>query len=145
MTDLRQIEAALSFIPAHDRDVWWKIGMAVKSELGEEGFPLWSEWSQNADTYKQADARAVWKSLKASGPVTIASLFGLAKDHGYRPEHPAQPIDPAEMMRRARKKELCKEGVEIDTIPARVVTESGEVHRIGRYVLKSQAIQKEAA
>jgi len=46
---------------------------------------------------------------------------------------------------RARKKELCKEGVEIDTIPARVVTESGEVHRIGRYVLKSQAIQKEAA
>ncbi|HEX5277483.1 MAG TPA: helix-turn-helix domain-containing protein [Fluviicoccus sp.] len=46
---------------------------------------------------------------------------------------------------RARKKELCKEGVEIDTIPARVVTESGEVHRIGRYVLKSQAIQKVAA
>lgn len=105
MTDLRQIEAALSFIPAHDRDVWWKIGMAVKSELGEEGFPLWSDWSQNADTYKQADARAVWKSLKASGPVTIASLFGLAKEHGYRPEHPVQPIDPAEMMRRARERQ----------------------------------------
>ena len=105
MTDLRQIEAALSFIPAHDRDVWWKIGMAVKSELGEEGFPLWSEWGASADTYKQADARAVWKSLKASGPVTIASLFGLAKDHGYRPEHPAQPIDPAEMMRRAQERQ----------------------------------------
>jgi len=105
MTDLRQIEAALSFIPAHDRDVWWKIGMAVKSELGEEGFSLWSDWSATADTYKPTDARAVWKSFKPSGPVTIASLFGLAKEHGYRPEHPARPIDPAEMLRRARERQ----------------------------------------
>ena len=105
MTDLRQIEAALTYIPAHDRDTWWKIGMAVKSELGEEGFPLWSDWSATADTYKPTDARAVWKSFKPSGPVTIASLFGLAKEHGYRPEHPARPIDPAEMLRRARERQ----------------------------------------
>ena len=105
MTDPQQIQAALSYIPAHDRDVWCKIGMAVKSELGEEGFSLWSDWSATADTYKPTDARAVWKSLKASGPVTIASLFGLAKEHGYRPEHPARPIDPAEMLRRARERQ----------------------------------------
>lgn len=105
MTDPQLIQAALSYIPAHDRDVWCKIGMAVKSELGEEGFPLWSDWSQNADTYKQADARAVWKSFKSSGPVTIASLFGLAKEHGYRPEHPARTIDPAEMLRRAQARQ----------------------------------------
>ena len=30
-------------------------------------------------------------------------------------------------------------------IQARVVTESGEVHRIGRYVLMTHAIQREAA
>lgn len=105
MTDPQTIQAALTYIPAHDRDTWWKIGMAVKSELGEEGFPLWSDWSATADTYKPTDARAVWKSLKASGPVTIASLFGLAKEHGYRPEHPARPIDPAEMLRRARERQ----------------------------------------
>ena len=105
MTDHQQIKAALSYIPAHDRDVWCKIGMAVKSELGEPGFPLWEAWSQNADTYKQADARAVWKSFKPSGPVTIASLFGLAKEHGYRPEQPYHPVDPAEMLRRARERQ----------------------------------------
>ncbi len=105
MTDLRQIEAALSYIPAHDRDTWCKIGMAVKSELGDTGFDLWNEWSANSDTYRQSDARAVWKSLKASGPVTIASLFGLAKEHGYRPDKPAQPIDPAEMLRRAAERQ----------------------------------------
>lgn len=99
--DIKQIEAALTYIPAHDRDVWWKVGMSVKSELGESGFPLWNEWSQTADTYRQQEARAVWKSLKASGPVTIKSLFGLAKEHGYQPERGAfQPIDPAELLRR---------------------------------------------
>lgn len=46
---------------------------------------------------------------------------------------------------RARKKELVREGHPIDTIPARVVTESGEVHRIGRYVLMTTAIQRGAA
>lgn len=46
---------------------------------------------------------------------------------------------------RARKKELLREGHPIDTIPARVVTESGEVHRIGRYVLMTHAIRREAA
>lgn len=46
---------------------------------------------------------------------------------------------------RARKKELCKEGHAIDTLPSRVVTESGEVHRIGRYVLMTTAIQRDAA
>jgi len=105
MTDPQTIQAALTYIPAHDRDTWWKIGMAVKSELGDTGFDLWNEWSANSDTYRQSDARAVWKSLKASGPVTIASLFGLAKEHGYRPEHPARPIDPAEMLRRAAERQ----------------------------------------
>ena len=105
MTDPQQIQAALSYIPSHDRDVWCKIGMAMKSELGEPGFPLWEAWSQNADTYKPADARAVWKSFKPSGPVTIASLFGLAKEHGYRPDKPAQAIDPAEIIRRAQARQ----------------------------------------
>lgn len=36
-------------------------------------------------------------------------------------------------------------GLLIDAIPARVVTESGEVHRIGRYVLMTTAIQRGAA
>ena len=60
MTDPQLIQAALSYIPAHDRDTWWKIGMAVKSELGDTGFDLWNEWSANSDTYRQSDARAVW-------------------------------------------------------------------------------------
>ncbi len=35
--DSRQVEAALSYIPAHDRDLWVRMGIAVKSELGVNG------------------------------------------------------------------------------------------------------------
>ena len=105
MTDHQQIKAALSYIPAHDRDVWWRMAMAVKSKLGEEGFTLWNDWSATGDTYNPATANTVWRSAGASGGITIASLFGLAKKHGYRPEQPYHPVDPAEMLRRARERQ----------------------------------------
>jgi hypothetical protein len=73
--------------------------------LGKKAFPCGATGAPTPTPTSQADARAVWKSFKPSGPVTIASLFGLAKEHGYRPEHPARPIDPAEMMRRARERQ----------------------------------------
>uniref|UniRef100_UPI000491DF60 PriCT-2 domain-containing protein n=1 Tax=Chitinilyticum litopenaei TaxID=1121276 RepID=UPI000491DF60 len=63
MTDpANDIRAALAHIPAHDRDTWVCMAMAVKSELGEAGFNLWDDWSQSADNYQPKAARAVWKS-----------------------------------------------------------------------------------
>ena len=67
MTDLSQIREALNFIPADDRDLWLRIGMAIKSELGETGFELWDAWSQQAACYNSRDARDVWKSIRADG------------------------------------------------------------------------------
>ena len=33
-----------------------RMGMAVKSELGDAGFGLWNEWSQTDETYNERDA-----------------------------------------------------------------------------------------
>jgi hypothetical protein len=84
MTSYEQIQKALSFIPAHDRDTWLRMGMAIKSELGEGGFSLWDEWSRTADNYKSGDARDVWRSIEPNGGVTIGSLFHEAKANSYR-------------------------------------------------------------
>lgn len=75
---------ALSFIPPHDRDLWIKIGMAVKSEHGENGFDSWDSWSQGAESYNERSARAVWRSIKAVGKIGIGSLFREAASHGWR-------------------------------------------------------------
>jgi putative DNA primase/helicase len=40
MHETENIRAALRHIPAYDREIWLRIGMAIKSELGEEGFDL---------------------------------------------------------------------------------------------------------
>jgi putative DNA primase/helicase len=62
--DPDRIREALGFIPADDRDTWVKMGMAIKSEVGDAGFDLWDGWSQQADTYNSRDARDVWKSIR---------------------------------------------------------------------------------
>jgi putative DNA primase/helicase len=84
MTEHDSIREALSFVPAHDREIWVRMGMAIKSELGEDGFDLWDAWSQQAESYNSRDGRDVWKSIRANGKVTIATLFHEAKPNGYR-------------------------------------------------------------
>ena len=73
----------LQFIPAHERDIWTRVGMALKAELGDSGFSLFEEWSKSSDNYDQKSVTYVWRSFKG-GSITIASLVGLAKDHGWR-------------------------------------------------------------
>lgn len=83
MTTINQIEDALSHISATDRNLWLKMGMAIKSDLGDQGFAIWDNWSQTAASYTEKDALATWKSIKHSGGVTIGTLFYEAQQNGY--------------------------------------------------------------
>ena len=97
MTDT--LQAALYSIPADDRETWVQMGMAIKSEMGDAGFALWDSWSQRSERYKPADARAVWRSVKPNGGITIASLYYLAKEYGWLGEAPARHQPSAEERR----------------------------------------------
>ncbi len=82
------LASALYAVPADDREVWVRMAMAVKSELGDAGHSLWDEWSRQSERYREADARAVWRSCKATGGLTVASLYHEAKQHGWGGEAP---------------------------------------------------------
>ena len=102
------LTAALYSIPADDREVWWRMGAAIKSELGEAGFSLWDTWSRQSDRYKAADARAVWRSVKPTGGITIATLYHMAKENGWAGQAPARHQPSAEERRlwaEARRRE----------------------------------------
>lgn len=96
------VRDALSYIPPDvERDTWARVGMAIKSELSDDtGFALWDEWSARGETYDQRNARDTWRSIKAGGRTTIATLFGIAKDHGFRfrddEDAPAKPSPAAQ-------------------------------------------------
>lgn len=96
------IEAALTFIPSDDRELWLRIGMALKSELGDaEGFAMFEKWSESAASFDLKAVRATWRSFKPSGAVTIATLVAEAKQRGFDVNQykPAAPVSPAEAAR----------------------------------------------
>lgn len=107
--------SALSFIQPTDRDLWVKIGMAVKSEFGEDGFNAWDLWSQSGETYNEKSAISVWRSFKAAGKVNIGTLFHEAAAHGWRDsgEHrgplTAQEIEQKRIDREKREKAAAVE------------------------------------
>lgn len=76
-------KAIYSIPPNLDRAIWFKIVAAVKSELGDNGFELVDSWSQGADSYKAKDMRAMYRSVKRNGGITIKTLFYYAKCYGY--------------------------------------------------------------
>ncbi len=84
----------LQYIPAHDRDTWITVGMALKKEIGDSGYSLFNQWSQSANNYNAQAVKSVWRSFK-NGAVSIGSLFYLAKEHGWRSGSTAESFSPA--------------------------------------------------
>ena len=109
--EIQNIQNSLSYIDPHDRDTWFRMGAAIKDELGENGFEIWDNWSRQSDNYKDAAAKAVWKSIK-TGRIHIGTLFKTARENGYRPEKPFRAPTQAELDKRAeesRAKQLAAE------------------------------------
>ncbi|WP_175772819.1 DUF927 domain-containing protein [Paraburkholderia phenazinium] len=116
MSGVDRARVALGYIPPDDRDTWRQAGMALKAEFGEDGFAVWNEWSQNADSYRANDARDVWKSFKG-GRITINTLYHLAKEHGFDPRAVrAAPVNPAgrERLRAERAARAAGEQADLD-------------------------------
>jgi hypothetical protein len=97
--DAARIREALGHIPADDREPWVRMGMAVKSALGDDGFGLWDEWSRESASYRDHDALAVWRSIRQGGAITLGSLFHEAGKCGFVRHDPAsqsnQPVKSA--------------------------------------------------
>jgi hypothetical protein len=95
-TKARAIDALNCISPDCRRDDWLAVGMALKHEFGESGWQLWDHWSSGSkEKYKPNDTRDKWVSFKGGNgkPRTIATLFDIAKQNGYR-QHTATAHKP---------------------------------------------------
>lgn len=134
---MNRTAAALQFISPIERDVWVSMGMAIKSEFGDAGRGIWMDWSQQADSFREQDARAVWRSFRGTG-VSIASLFHEAKANGWRDEAHQKPTPAQIEARRAEAEERAsKEGRERARIAA-------EAAKKAEWIL-SQCVQEQHA
>lgn len=78
VTDLR---SALRHLLADDRDLWIRIGMALR-ELGQTGCGIWLDWSASSEKFDYPDAMRTWNSFKPS--VTgYQAVFAEAQRQGW--------------------------------------------------------------
>ncbi len=74
-----------SIHPDLSHDEWVKVGTALKTEFGDEGFDLYLEWSQSATKWSrgkwnQRRLKKKWKSFR-EGAVSGGTLVWLARAH----------------------------------------------------------------
>ena len=77
VADLR---SALAHLRADDRDLWIKIGHALKT-LGDVGRGLWVEWSQVSEKWQPADART-WDNFMPQA-TDYRAVFAEAQRAGW--------------------------------------------------------------
>ena len=89
--DWPRIKEALACIPAvlegGSYHMWTDVGMALHHESGgsDDGFNTWTSWAEAHPKFNAKEHRSKWRSFRGGHgkQVTIATLFHLAKQHGW--------------------------------------------------------------
>ena len=142
--DWAEIDSALKMIPPDcAREQWLHVGMGLHHEgvrVQQEVYAhqLFSAWSAGdpenpPDNYKgQQDIDIAWRSFRINldDPVTISTLFSIAKEHGWK-----RPIPSAEGLFSSAELpvdlfEVCKlptPTLNMDCVPESLATRAQEV------------------
>jgi hypothetical protein len=93
-SDLRaRLDAALAYISPEGHDQWIRVGMALYSALGENGFRVWDYWSSRAESYGgEEELKKRWASFGKRGVnITEATIFRMGMDGGWKPPRSVLP------------------------------------------------------
>lgn len=93
------VRDALAHIDADDYSVWLQVGMALHQAFGEQGFDLWTRWSQQSEKYAEDQQQRAWRSFGKTlrgSPVGLGTVFHLARQAGFNGRIPsptsAEPV-----------------------------------------------------
>ncbi|MBP3221259.1 MAG: PriCT-2 domain-containing protein [Neisseriaceae bacterium] len=98
---LKEARLMLTYIDSTDREIWYKMAAALKSEFGEQGKALYFEWSKRADNYKASDCDSQWRGADITKN-NIGFLVNRAKENGFVRQN-VKPMSSAEIAERNRQ------------------------------------------
>jgi len=94
--DIARITKAIDFVSPHcKRPEWVRYLMAIKAVMGEEGRELAEAWSAKSDKFNDRDFDSTWRSIKAAGGITGATVFKEARRFGWAPSKDETDDPPA--------------------------------------------------
>ena len=109
---LDEVRDALNCIPSDERDLWVRMGMAVRSHLGDSGRDIWMAWSATSERFDERAAKATWRSFAGGGRVGIGSLVYEARRRGWqgarRIVDRSEAVRERERARRQREREAAE-------------------------------------
>ena len=77
------LRSALKYVDADDYEAWVNVGMVLKP-YGENGYKVWTEWSERSDKFDAAAQRKKWdRDLDQPHSITYRSIFRAALDAGW--------------------------------------------------------------
>jgi P4 family phage/plasmid primase-like protien len=77
-----------SLDPSMGYDDWFQVGAALRSTQWERAEDLFRDWSaRSAEKYSDTAFDQLWRSLEPSGGITMGTLYGMAKEVGWRGPH----------------------------------------------------------
>ena len=139
---LESVREALDCIPPdlpHDDRV--RLAFAVFDGVGEAGGELWLTWANRRKRPDPSGDAAVWRSAHKRGPVTVATLFGIARDHGYRPataEPTAKPTATELAARAAERRAADERAVRNHALLVGAIGPIDKFPRLGVIVARGQ-------
>lgn len=82
--EINDLRSALSALPSDDRELWVRVGTALKAtDCGETAYCLWEEWSRKSIKYDPSDMVDRWRGFKPKKQVNKETIFYLAQEAGW--------------------------------------------------------------
>jgi hypothetical protein len=80
-----RLVAALKFIDADDRNVWYRVGAAIHSTGWDNARDLWHEWSNTSPKFDACDQDKTWSGFTSERDKKIShrTIFKWARDNGW--------------------------------------------------------------
>ena len=82
-SQVKDIQAALSFLDADDYEIWIQVGQALHSTGSSVAFDMWDGWSQTSDKYTAGETSKKWNTFHNDGGLNIESIFYWAEQNGW--------------------------------------------------------------
>ncbi|WP_442838912.1 DUF3631 domain-containing protein [Acinetobacter baumannii] len=78
------LDEALSHISSNDREIWLKIGMALRNSNLENAYEIWCKWSSRSNKYNLTIQKKTWDTLEGYNGVTLGTVYHLASQKGFK-------------------------------------------------------------